>query len=134
MLESPDPKVRDDTAYPVLAVWTGRGVLDGHLASVGDELVARLAIGPIYQRTFAAISLSWVVLRDAGTAELGDRQVLGWLDTFSSWWRLYIFADRGVAWHDPEAGGFAAPVQIPHAAQLKDQIATVLRLPWRGLG
>jgi hypothetical protein len=250
MLESPDPKVRDDTAYLVLAIWTGRGVLDGELTGIGDRLVARLADGPIYQRTFAAIILSWVVLRDATTSELDDGHVLGWLDALSTWWRqetdlrgwdpqlgwlhaaahgadalrafgrsprlaeqqlqdlldlaadrlladsgylfahgeddriayalasvltraelpasaaaswlsrlheaiaggtpgpvppwaantlrtlasLYIFADRGVAWYDPQTDAFAPPVQLPHAAELKDQIAAVLRLPWRGLG
>src|SRR5215472_585310 len=249
MLESPDPKIRDDTAYLVLAIWTGRGVLDGHLAGIGDGLAGRLA-GPIYQRTFAAISLAGVVLRDAGTGELDDGRVLGWLDTFTSWWRqetdlrgwdpqhgwlhaaahgadalrafgrsprlaapqlrdlldlaadrlladrgylfahgeddriayalasvltraelpasaaaswlgrlhdaiadgtpgpvppwaantlrtlasLYIFADRGVAWYDPQTDAFAPPVRLPHVAELKDQIAAVLRLPWRGLG
>ena len=250
MLESPDPRIRDDTAYLVLAIWAGRGVLDGHLEGIGDRLVARLADGPIYQRTFAAIILSWVVLRDATTSELDDGQVLGWLDAFSMWWgqetdlrgwdsqlgwlhaaahgadalrafgrsprlaapqlldlldlaadrlladngymfadgeddriayalasvltraelpataaarwlgrlhqaiadgtpgpvppwaantvrtlaSLYIFADRGVAWHDPEAGALAPPVQLPRAGELKAQIAAVLRLPWRGLG
>ncbi len=86
MLGSPDPRVRDDTAYPVLAVWTGRGVLDGHLAELGDQLIAQIQDGPIYRRTFAAISLSWVVLRDARTGELDDGRVLRWLAAFGEWW------------------------------------------------
>jgi hypothetical protein len=86
MLGSPDPSVRDDTAYPVLAIWTGRGVIDGQLARLGDMLAGRIGAGPIYQRTFAAMSLSWVILRDATTAELSDERVLGWLGTFGSWW------------------------------------------------
>lgn len=250
MLGSPDPAVRDDTAYPVLAVWTGRGVLDGHLAELGDRLIAQIQDGPIYQRTFAAISLSWVVLRDARTGELDDGQVPRWLAAFSQWWpheidlrgwdprfgwlhavahgadamrafgrsprlaapqlgdllelavdrlladgdylyadgeddriayalasvltrseltvtaatgwlgrlhqaisdgspgpappwaantlrtlaSLYVFADRGVTWHDPDTGRHGPAVRLPHAAELKDQIAATLRLPWRGLG
>jgi hypothetical protein len=250
MLGSPDPQVRDDTAYPVLAVWTGRGVLDGLLAQVGGQLAAQLSGGPVYQRTFAAISLSWVVLRDAVTGELDDGMVLGWLAEFSSWWltetdlrgwdrqlgwlhaaghgadllrafgrsprldeprlrglldiaadrlladdgylyahgeddriayavasvltrtelpvtatagwlarlhqaiaagppgpvppwaantlrtlaALYIFADRGVTWHNPATGSHGPPVLPAHATELKDQIAATLRLPWRGLG
>jgi hypothetical protein len=250
MLGSPDPEVRDDTAYPVLAVWTGRGVLDGQLASLGNRLIAQLQDGPIYQRTFAAISLSWVVLRDARTGELGHEVVSRWLTAFSQWWRhetdlrawdpqlgwlhapahgadalrafgrsgklaapqladllelavdrlladcgylyghgeddriayalatvltraelpaatatgwlgrlheaiatgapgpvppwaantlrtlaaLYIFADRGVTWHDPETAAHGPAVQLPHAAEVKYRIAATLRLPWRGLG
>lgn len=250
MIGSPDPKVRDDTAYPVLAVWTGRGVLDGHLASLGDRLIAKVKDGPIYQRTFAAISLSWVVLRDARTDELSREVVLRWLAAFSQWWRqetdlrawdprlgwlhapahgadalrafgrsgklaapqlqdllelaadrlladcdylyghdedgriayaqatvltrtelttaaatgwldrlheaiasgvpgpvppwaantlrtlaaLYIFADRGVTWHDPDTDRHGPPAPLPHAAYLKDRIAATLRMPWRGLG
>lgn len=250
MLGSPDPRTRDDTAYPVLAIWTGRGVLDGLLASVGSRLAAQLADGPIYQRTFAAIGLSWVVLRDAATGELDDRLVLDWLAAFSSWWpqeadlrgwdprlgwlhaaahgadllrafgrsprlvapqlgdllhlatgrlladhgylyahgederiayalatvltrpelpadaatawlgrlhqaiasgepgpvppwvantlrtlaALYVFADRGVTWYDPQTGRPGSPVALPHATELKDRIAATLRLPGPGLG
>ena len=47
MLGSPDPKVRDDTAFPVLAYWVSRGVFDGELASVGDDLIAWISEGPI---------------------------------------------------------------------------------------
>ncbi|SRR5712691_491607 len=87
MLGSPDPEVRDDTAFPVLAYWVSRGALDGQLAEVGDRLVALVSDGPIFQRSFAAISLTWVVLRDAKTGELGSQAVLGWLEGFSRWWR-----------------------------------------------
>ena len=105
MLASPDPQVRDDTAYPVLAVWTTRGVFDGHLAGLGDRLTEQFGDGPIYQRTFAAISLSWVVLRDARSGELSGERVLGWLTAFSRWWRHE--ADLR-AW-DPELGWLHAP-------------------------
>lgn len=250
MLGSPDPKVRDDTAFPVLAYWVSRGVFDGRLAGVGDELVARFSEGPIYQRTFAAISLTWVVMRDAKTSELGSETVLGWLEAFSRWWRseadlrpwdpelgwlhapahgadvlrafgrspklgevelvgllelavdrllvdegylygnneddrlgyalasvltrpevtadaavgwigrlhdaiaggepgpvaawaantlrtlaaLYVMADRGVSWFDPEVNESGPVVQIPYAAALKDRIVETLRIPWPGLG
>jgi hypothetical protein len=86
MLAASDPAVRDDIAYPILAIWTGRGVLDGQLVRLGDLLAAYIASGPIYQRSFAAMTLSWVILRDAATGELTDDLVLRWLDTFGSWW------------------------------------------------
>jgi hypothetical protein len=250
MLGSADPKVRDDTAFPVLAYWISRGVFDGQLARFGDELVARFSDGPIYQRTFAAISLTWVVLRDAKTAELDSETVLGWLAAFSQWWRneadlrpwdpelgwlhapahgadllrafgrsprltrpellgllelavdrllvdedylygnnegdriayalatvltrseltaadatgwagrlhdaiaggtpgpvppwaanslgtiaaLYVMADRGVTWYDPELDQSGPVARLPHAREVKDRLAEALRVLWSGLG
>jgi hypothetical protein len=87
MLRSPDPQVRDDTAFPVLATWTERGVLDGRLAELGDRLVERLGGAEIYERTFATLILAQVVLRDAQTGELDGKTVPGWLSVFSAWWR-----------------------------------------------
>jgi hypothetical protein len=142
MLGSPDPQIRDDTAYPVLAVWTGRGVFDGHLAGLGDSLIDRLKDGPIYQRTFAAIGLSWVVLRDARIGELSHDVVLRWLTAFSQWWRHETDLR---AW-DPQLGWLHAPAHGADALrafgrsgklvapQLQDLIVATLRLPWRGLG
>lgn len=86
MLASPDPAIRDDTAYLVLVIWTGRGVLDGHLGVLGDRLADRMRQGAIYERTFAAMTLSWVILRDARTGELDDQAVGRWLAAFASWW------------------------------------------------
>jgi len=86
MLAARDPVVRDDTAYPVLAMWTARGVLDGHLAALGDRLAARLADGEIQARTFATMILGWVVLRDARTGELDADAVPRWRDGFTAWW------------------------------------------------
>jgi hypothetical protein len=70
MLAAADPADRDDIAYPVLAISTGRGVLDGQLARLGDLLSAHIGTGPVYQRSFAAMTLSWVILREAMTREL----------------------------------------------------------------
>jgi hypothetical protein len=86
MLAAADPAVRDDIAYPVLAISTGRGVLDGQLARFGDLLASHIGTGPVYQRSFAAMTLSWVIVRDAMTHELTDDMVLRWLDTFGRWW------------------------------------------------
>lgn len=105
MLGSPDPAIRDDTAFPVLAYWVSRGALDGHLGEVGDQLVAGFSDGPIYQRTFAALSLTWFVLRDAQTAELDSATVLRWLEAFSQWWR----SESDLRPWDPELGWLHAP-------------------------
>ena len=111
MLGSPDPEVRDDTAFPVMAYWVSRGLLDGHLEEVGSQLIAQLGDGPIYQRTFAAISLTWFLLRDAKTAELSADTVLGWLDAFSRWWR----GETDLRAWDPQLGWLHAPA---HGADL----------------
>jgi hypothetical protein len=250
MLASPVPEVRDDTAYPVLALWTARGVLDDHLEPLGDRMVERLAHDGIQARTFAAMILGWVVLRDAGTGRLDVGCVPRWRDGFASWWLretdlrgwddrlgwlhavahgadavrafgrsprlsepdlralleltvdrlfddggylfahgeddrvayalatvlarpelpagpatawldriedalragtpgpvppwasntlrtlgcLYVFADRGVRWFDPGTGGQGPVVRLPHGEAVQERIASVLRLPWRGLG
>jgi hypothetical protein len=277
MLASPVPEVRDDTAYPILAIWTARGVLDGQLGALGDRMAERLGADEtkargtptheiptheiptceiptceieIQARTFAAMILGWVVLRDARTGELAEDRVPRWRTTFAGWWRaetdlrawdprlgwlhavahgadalrafgrsprlgvtdlrglldlavdrllvdagylfeqneddriayalasvlsraelpathatawldrvhaaleagapgpvppwasntlrtlgaLYVFADRGVRWYDPDTGGLGGAVAMPHATAIKDRIAPILQLAWRGLG
>jgi hypothetical protein len=88
MLASPAPQVRDDTAYPILAIWTARGVLDGHLSRLGDRMAGRLGDDEIQARTFAVMILAWVVLRDARTGELAADRVPRWRDAFAAWWRV----------------------------------------------
>jgi hypothetical protein len=250
MLASPDPEVRDDTAYPILAQWTARGVVDGQLRALGERMLDGLSHGEIQARTFAAMILAWVVLRDARTEELPVECVQRWRAALATWWldetdlrgwdarlgwlhavahgadalrafgrsprlgvsdlrglldlavdrllddagylfahgederiayavasvltrtelpvaeatgwldrvhaaveagepgptpawasntlrtlsSLYVFADRGVRWYDPDTGALGAPVVLPHAEAVKDRIVAVLQLPWRGLG
>jgi hypothetical protein len=126
MLAAQDPAVRDDIAYPVLAIWTGRGVLDGQLSSLGDRLAGGFGAGPIYQRSFAAMSLSWVVLRDATTTELSDEQVLRWLGAFGSWWK----AETDLRGWDADLGWLHA---IAHGADLLRAFGRSPRLPGRQL-
>jgi hypothetical protein len=250
MLASPDPQVRDDTAYPILALWTARGVLDGHLTELGQRMAERLSHEEIQARTFAAMILAWVVLRDAHTGELAVECVPGWRAAFAAWWRdeadlrgfdarlgwlhavahgadtvrafgrsprlgtddleglldlvvdrlfadagylyahgeddriayalasvltraelpvaratawldriqvaveagepgpapvwasntlrtlacLYVFADRGVRWYDPDTGDLGTTMVLPHREAVQDRIARILALTWRGLG
>jgi hypothetical protein len=250
MLADPDPWVRDDTAYPILALWTARGVLDGRLAALGDRMAERLRHDEIQARTFAAMILAWVVLRDARTGELAAGSVPRWLSMFAAWWRgeadlrgwddrlgwlhavahgadtlrafgrsprlgaahlsdlldlavdrlrhdggylfaegeddriayalasvltraelsaadatawldrvhaaieagepgpapawasntlrtlgsLYVFAEQGVRWYDPDTGALGAAVPLPHSAAVRQRVTDVLRLTWRGLG
>jgi hypothetical protein len=250
MLASPVPEIRDDTAYPVLALWTARGVLDGHLEALGDRMVEGLRHDEIQARTFAAMILGWVVLRDARTGQLDPGCVPRWRAAFASWWPheadlrgwddrlgwlhavahgadtvrafarsprlgepdlrglleltvdrlladggylfahgeddrvayalatvltrpelpaeaatawldriddavragapgpvppwasntlrtlacLYVWADRGVRWFDPDTGGPGPVARLPHGDAVKERVAAVLQSPWRGLG
>lgn len=249
MLAAATPEVRDDMAYPILALWTARGVLDGCLAALGDRMAERLRHDEIQARTFAAMILAWVVLRDAGTRELAAECVPRWQSAFAAWWRdepdlrgwdarlgwlhavahgadtlrafgrsprlgavqlqnlldlavdrlrddggylfaqgeddriayalasvltrvelsvadatawldrvhaaieagepgpapvwasntlrtlgsLYVFADRGVRWYDPATGALGDAVPLRHRDAVKQRVADVLRLVWRGL-
>jgi hypothetical protein len=47
---------------------------------------------------------------------------------------MYVFADRGVRWYEPQTGALGAVVALPHREQVKEAIAETLYLPWRGLG
>lgn len=86
LLASPDPVARDDTAYPVLSQWIIRGELDDQLAALGDRLAATLGHAEVQARSFAAMTLAWVVLRDARTGLLGEASVPAWRHEFARWW------------------------------------------------
>jgi len=45
MLGSPDPALRDRTAYETLATWVVRGVYDDLLAGLGDGMAMGLEVG-----------------------------------------------------------------------------------------
>ena len=47
---------------------------------------------------------------------------------------LFVFAERGVRWYDPETGAPGDAVPLPHSDAVKERVAEVLRLAWRGLG
>jgi len=100
MLTDPDPAVRDDTAYPIFALWIGRGELDGMLAWVGDTVSGLQAHPEIWARTFGTMILAWVVRRDAVTGELDDATVRRWRDDFAGWWS----AEQDLRGYDPEYG------------------------------
>jgi hypothetical protein len=126
MLAAPDPAVRDDTAYPVLAMWTARGVLDGHLAALGDRMAARLTDGEIQARTFATMILGWVVLRDARTGELDPACVPRWRDGFAAWW----LAESDLRGWDPGLGWLHA---VAHGADTVRALGRSPRVDAEGL-
>jgi len=92
MLGSPDPALRDGTAYPALATWVDRGVYDDLLVGLGDGMAAGLAVGlgerdtdTVFRRTFSVLVLAAVIERDSAAQLLPADQVLRWGDRVVSW-------------------------------------------------
>lgn len=86
MLCSPDPVVRDKTAYGRLWDRISRGDVDGGLRELGDRQAAQLAHPEIQARTFAPLILVAVLLRDEVTRELDAESVHAWLADFVAWY------------------------------------------------
>lgn len=68
LLASPDPLERDEVACPALATWLETGRLDDRLPMIGDRAVRLFAAPESYTRSFAALVLTEMLLRDAGRA------------------------------------------------------------------
>lgn len=102
-LADPDPKVRDGAAYAVLATWIERGVLDGQLRSLGDEMAARFTDRRVQARTFAALVLAWIIER--------GRFEQAWVQAFGRWY----LAEDDLRGYDPHLGWLHA---VAHGADL----------------
>jgi hypothetical protein len=102
-LADPDPQLRDGTAYAVLRTWVKRGVLDGQLASLGDQMAARFTDPRIQARTFAALVLCWII--DRGGFDYD------WVQAFANWYQ----AEDDLRGFDPELGWLHA---VAHGADL----------------
>ena len=86
MLTSPDPVVRDQTGYSGFTQRVGAGAADGDLRRIGDRMADQHRHPEIQARTFAALGLAMVMIRDEATAELDAESVLRWRDVFAAWW------------------------------------------------
>jgi Protein of unknown function (DUF2785) len=101
-LRSPDPVVRDDHAYMVLAHWIPS--LDpAQRRDLGDQMAARFTDPEIQARTFAPLILTGIV-------EEGDFDE-SWLNAFTRWYP----AETDIRGHDPELGWVHA---VAHGADL----------------
>lgn len=94
MLGNPDPAVRDELAYPILASWVSDGVYDHLLGRLGNGICGLLEVGlgqvdndSVFQRSFAALVLAEIVERDNRMDLLDRRTVLGWGDRLLDWLR-----------------------------------------------
>ncbi len=92
MLGSPDPRVRDDLAYPVLASWISQGVYDHLLRTLGNGLCVLMEEGvgsvtgdSVFHRSFAVLVLAEIIERDTRMDVVDDRTLLGWGDRIATW-------------------------------------------------
>lgn len=102
-LADPDPRLRDGTAYAVMATWIERGVLDQKLADLGDQMAARFSDSRIQARTFAALVLCWIIARGGFDH--------AWVSAFADWYP----AEEDLRGFDPELGWLHA---VAHGADL----------------
>ncbi len=102
-LADPDPRLRDGTAYAVMRTWIERGVLDDLLASLGDQMAARLRDPRIQARTFAALVLCWIIERGGFDG--------AWVSAFADWYP----GEDDLRGFDPELGWLHA---VAHGADL----------------
>lgn len=93
MLGSPDPELRDGTAYPALSTWIERGVYDDLLPGLGDGMAAGLTVGlgdtdsdTVFRRSYSALALTDCLARDNEQHLLPSASVFRWGDRVASWY------------------------------------------------
>lgn len=118
---SPDPTLRDEQAYPVLAAWILAGHLDHGLAALGDRMIGLLAHPEIQARSFAALILAVLVRRDTDSEVLSTQIVLRWRDGFADWW----LSETDLRGWDDELGWLHA---VAHGADVVGELGQSPRL------
>jgi uncharacterized protein DUF2785 len=121
MLAAPDPAVRDDQAYGVLASWIKHGVLDERLTPIGDEMAERLHHPQVQARTFAPLILAAAVERDTEADVLTNVAVRRWWRAFADWWPV----ERDTRGWDERLGWLHA---VAHGADLAGALGASRRM------
>ncbi|GAB3786439.1 DUF2785 domain-containing protein [Nocardioides ungokensis] len=126
MLGSPDPALRDGTAYPTLATWVDRGVYDDLLAGLGDGMAAGLRVGvgeidtdTVFRRSFSVLVLAECIERDNGRPLLPGGKILEWGDRIATW----LLRERDLRGFVPGKGWAHA---VAHGA---DALGTLAKSP-----
>jgi Protein of unknown function (DUF2785) len=136
MLGSPDPAVRDGTAYPALATWIERGVYDDLLTGLGDGMATGLVVGlgengtdSVFRRSFSALILTECLAREHLASLVPAHKVLEWGDRLAAWYlrerdlRGYVV---GKGWAHAIAHGADAIGTLAHSPHLGRAELTVL--------
>ncbi len=123
MLGHPNPRLREDVAYPILTAWLDEGVYDDLLSGLGNGLVPGLQYGlghdgdsSVIRRSYSALMLAEILGRDNDRQLLGASSVLEWGDRATSW---YVREQDHRGWI-PEQGWAHA---IAHGADLLAALA-----------
>lgn len=104
MLASPDPELRDELAYSILAAWIHRGAFTTPtLISLTDEWRGNLKSGigetgtnSVLKRSFSALCLSEMAKREAKSLFMGEPRYHGLVSEAAA----YLIAERDVRGYD----------------------------------
>jgi len=93
MLANPNPRWREDLAYPLLTTWIHQGVYDELLSGLGDGIVPGLRHGlghdgdvTVLRRSYSALVLAEIIGRDNNAYLLPAASVLDWGDRATGWY------------------------------------------------
>ncbi len=123
MLGHPNPRLREDLAYPLLTTWVTQGVYDDLLSGLGDGIIPGLRYGlghdgdvSVIRRSYSALMLAEIIGRDNNANLMSESTVLDWGDRATSW---YVREQDHRGWL-PEQGWAHA---IAHGADLLAALA-----------
>jgi len=123
MLGHPNPRWREDLAYPLLTTWIDKGVYDELLSGLGDGIVPGLRYGlghdgdvSVLRRSYSALMLAEIIGRDNNEHLMTSDSVLRWGDSATAW---YVREQDHRGWV-PEQGWANA---IAHGADLLAALA-----------
>jgi Protein of unknown function (DUF2785) len=108
----------------------------GYLFAQGEDDRIAYALGSVLTRVELSVAdaTAWLDRVQAAIEAGEPGPVPGWAsNTLRTLGSLYVFADRGVRWYDPDASALGSAVPMPHSGAVKERVADVLRLAWRGL-
>ena len=130
LLASADPDERDELAYPALATWLETGKLDDALPQIGERAAALFGASESHTRSFAALVLTEVVLRDAAVRLVSQAHLHAWQSAWAGWYlneqdlRGWV---EGVGWiHALAHGADVAAVLAQHPALGQTDLNTLL--------
>lgn len=93
MLGHPNPRWREDVAYPLLTTWVAKGVYDELLSGLGDGILPGLRYGlghdgdmSVLRRSYSALMLAEIIGRDNNEHLISADTVLAWGDHATGWY------------------------------------------------